>query len=348
MSGPGFGLVVLTGFLGSGKTTLLCDLLAEADAGSTAVIVNEAGEIGLDGAVVAEVAGGLAIATLANGCICCRMGSDLADTVEALLAAERPAGARPLDRIVLETSGLSKPGAILRQLAPLARHRMRVSVVSTYDAERGPETSVYAEAAAQWAGADTILVTKADRVDDARLAAAAAEARAVNPLARLLSGRDRAGLVLEAFAPRPSPPGSAVEPSSGPAPEPSGPVPAHPRISVLQVRGSRPVSYADLSAWLDNLAGRLGERLLRLKGTVRVTEAERPLLVQSVGTTFAAPRPFGGRGTAHSLVVIARDVTPREILAVGPDLGFVVADAPAGLTQRRPSPLLAEEVLGSG
>ena len=156
--------VVLTGFLGSGKTTLLRHFLPRPEAADTAVIVNEAGEVGLDGALLRETAAGVPMATLSNGCICCQMGNDLKTTVDALLWAERP-GAGPLRRIVLETSGLSKPGPVLRQLAGLAEHRMRVSVVATYDAARGLAAAAFAEAAAQWAAAHRIVVTKADTVD---------------------------------------------------------------------------------------------------------------------------------------------------------------------------------------
>ncbi|HLG45987.1 MAG TPA: GTP-binding protein, partial [Reyranella sp.] len=75
----------------------------------------------------------------------------------------------------------------------------------------------------------------------------------------------------------------------------------------------------DLAAWLDNLAGALGERLLRLKGLVRVEESERPLLVQSVGTLFAPPRPFGAsEATPLFVVIIARDLQPAELETVAP------------------------------
>ena len=131
-AGP-IDFVVLTGFLGSGKTTLLSDYLALDDAADTAVIVNEVGEIGLDEALLREGAGDVPMAMLANGCVCCQMGSTLAATIEALIHAERPGAAGPLRRIVLETSGLSKPGPILRQLTGLAGYQMRVAVV-TYDA----------------------------------------------------------------------------------------------------------------------------------------------------------------------------------------------------------------------
>src|SRR5262249_1840407 len=118
--------VVLTGFLGSGKTTLLADYLASPVAADTAVIVNEVGEIDRDGAILRESGADVPMAMLSNGCVCCQMGSDLAVTIDALVTADRPGAERPLRRIILETSGLAIPGPVLRQLASLAEHRMRI------------------------------------------------------------------------------------------------------------------------------------------------------------------------------------------------------------------------------
>jgi G3E family GTPase len=304
--------VVLTGFLGSGKTTLLRDFLAGPDAADTAVIVNEAGEIGLDGVILREEGGDTPVAMLANGCICCQAGSDLAFTIDRLLATERPGATGPLRRIVLETSGLSKPGPVLRQLATLAEHRMRVSVVATFDATRGAAVAEFEEAAAQWAAAHRIVVTKTDAVSADSAARAKEEVAALNPLSEIVATEDRSRAVAAAFAPL-----TAV----APMPAPDVPVPsAHPRIAVRLARPKDVLAYDDLATWLDNLAGALGERLLRLKGLVRVTESERPVLVQSVGTAFSPPRPFGEPNATPPLflVIIARDLQAAELEAVAP------------------------------
>src|ERR1700722_4171343 len=89
VNGAGPDFVVLTGFLGSGKTTLLRDFLTGPEAADTAVIVIEAGEIGRDGVILREEGGDTPIAMLSNGCICCQAGSDLAYTIDRLLATER-------------------------------------------------------------------------------------------------------------------------------------------------------------------------------------------------------------------------------------------------------------------
>jgi G3E family GTPase len=330
---PDLDFVILTGFLGSGKTTLLRDFLQGPEAADTAVIVNEVGEIGLDGVILRESGGDVRMAMLSNGCICCQMGSDLATTIETLLAAERPAGAVPLRRIILETSGLSKPGPVLRQLTSLAEYRMRVSVVATYDALRGTETTAFEEAAAQWGAANRIVLTKTDAVSPGRLAAARAEIAGLNPLAETVITADRNAAVAAAFA---------QLAAMGPMPElpPVDNRTEHPRISVRLMRPRSTLVYDDLAAWLDNLAGALGERLLRLKGLVRITESDRPLLVQSVGTLFSPPRPISvDRDSARPfLIVIARDTQEQDLAAVAPAGLFELAPlASSGSFRRTPT-----------
>jgi G3E family GTPase len=308
-AGPDF--VVLTGFLGSGKTTLLRDFLTGPEAADTAVMVNEAGEIGLDGVILNE-GNDTPIAMLSNGCICCQAGSDLAYTIDRLLSVERPGATGPLRRLVLETSGLSKPGPVLRQLASLASHRLRVSVLATYDATRGMEAAAFEEAAAQWAAAHRIAVTKTDVVSPEALAHAREEIASLNPLAEIVALADRKRAVASAFAPL-----TSVAPMPVP---PEVATQAHARIAVRLARPLSILAYDDLATWLDNLAGALGERLLRHKGLVRVQESERPLLVQSVGTLFSPPRPFGEPQASPPLflVIIARDLRPAELETVAP------------------------------
>jgi G3E family GTPase len=312
-AGPEF--IVLTGFLGTGKTTLLRDFLERPDTADTAVIVNEVGEIGLDGAILRESGADAKMVMLANGCICCQSGSDLSLTVDSLLAAERPADAGPLRRIILETSGLSKPGPVLRQLASLAEYRLRVTVVATFDATRGTETTAFEEAVSQWASAHRIVVTKADAVAAEDLARAQADAEALNPLAEIVATADRAAAVAAAFAPL----ARAAIPMPD-LPRAGAAAAAHPRIAVRLARPAGVLAYDDLAAWLDNLAGALGDRLLRLKGLVGVAQSVRPLLVQSVGTAFSMPRPMGEADSPAPLflVVIARDLEDAELDAVQP------------------------------
>lgn len=316
-------IIVLTGFLGSGKTTLIRDFLSSREASDTAVIVNEVGEIGLDGAILRadESGGGVPMAMLANGCICCEAGNDLLYTVAGLLEG-RPG----LRRIIVETSGVSRPGPVLRQLAGIGGRLGRVAVVATYDPLCAPVASAFEEAAAQWAAAHRIVVTKTERLPPSRLAEVGTEVRAINPLSEIVIDTDREAAVRLAFTPTQ---GVAALPDVLAPAEPSG---IWPRLCVCVARPERPLCYQELAEWLDNLAAGLGERLLRVKGIVSVSECEVPLLIQSVGTLFSAPAPIGNLDDDHpcGLVIIARDLTDGELetLVTPPVLRIVPREQP--------------------
>jgi len=293
------------------------------EAADTAVIVNEVGAIGLDGAIIAED-GGIPVTLLSNGCICCMTGGDLERAVERLLAVRAQAGLPPPSRVVLETSGVSKPGPILRSLAALAPLRMRIAVVSTFDCTRGTAVAEFEEAAAQWAGAQTIVLTKLDAVDEAGRADARAAATGVNPLATLIDEADRTAAVRTAFELNGAKPRSLVATALAEGA-------AHPRIRVLLVRFSAPVRWDDLAAFLDGLAGFCGDRLLRVKGVVGVTDAGAPVLVQSVGTLFSPPRSFAGyQGEADFLVLIVRDLGAEELAPLAGALPVTLTETARG------------------
>jgi len=108
-------ITVLTGFLGSGKTMLLARMLGCPDLADTAVIVNEFGAVGIDHLLL-ETAD-KEILELPNGCVCCAVRQDLADTLYRLLRRRASHDLPPFRRLVLETSGLAEPSPILYTLS---------------------------------------------------------------------------------------------------------------------------------------------------------------------------------------------------------------------------------------
>ena len=125
---------VVTGFLGAGKTTLIRHLLETANGKRLAMIINEFGEIGIDGEVLKacgnEDCGEEDIVELANGCLCCTVADDFVPTIEGLLARD------PLpDHIVIETSGLALPKPLVSAFGwPEIRTRLTVDgVVAVVD-----------------------------------------------------------------------------------------------------------------------------------------------------------------------------------------------------------------------
>src|SRR6185369_7791847 len=114
MSAGVIAVSVLTGFLGSGKTTMLRHLLRQPEFSRTAVIINEFGEIGLDHDLIE--ASEDSFIELMTGCLCCKVRSDLAQTLEDLLRRRDQGRCVPFERIVIETSGLADPAPILQTL----------------------------------------------------------------------------------------------------------------------------------------------------------------------------------------------------------------------------------------
>jgi len=104
---------VVTGFLGSGKTTLIRHMLANANGRRIALIINEFGDLGVDGDILKgcgdETCTDDDVMELSNGCICCTVAEDFVPTMQKLL--DRP---NPPDHIVIETSGLALPQPLVR------------------------------------------------------------------------------------------------------------------------------------------------------------------------------------------------------------------------------------------
>lgn len=127
---------VVTGFLGAGKTTLIRHLLQNARGRRLALIINEFGDVGVDGELVKDCNDAACpeedIVELANGCICCTVADDFLPTMEKLL--DRP---NPPEHIIIETSGLALPKPLVKAFQwPAIRTRATVDgVVALIDAD---------------------------------------------------------------------------------------------------------------------------------------------------------------------------------------------------------------------
>jgi len=129
-------VTVITGFLGSGKTTLVRNLMQNPQGKRLAVIVNEFGDVGVDGEILKSCAipdcPAENILELANGCICCTVADDFIPTIEALMKLDP----RP-EHILIETSGLALPKPLLKAFDwPDIRSKITVDgVIALADAE---------------------------------------------------------------------------------------------------------------------------------------------------------------------------------------------------------------------
>jgi cobalamin biosynthesis protein CobW len=124
---------IVTGFLGAGKTTLIRHLLANANGRKLAVIVNEFGDVGIDGEILKgcgnEACPEENIVELANGCLCCTVADEFVPALDAILAKGG------VEHIVIETSGLALPKPLVQAFHwPAIKSRVTVdSVVVVVD-----------------------------------------------------------------------------------------------------------------------------------------------------------------------------------------------------------------------
>jgi G3E family GTPase len=175
-------VTIITGFLGSGKTTLLNHILSEPHGRRVAVLINEFGDVDIDGSLV--VSADRDMMELSNGCICCSMNDGLIAALERLLAREAP-----FDYLVIETTGIADPVPVATTfMRPEFAPRMRVdSILSLADAEHFALDRFEDPAARnQIRYADVVLLNKGDLVGPARLDEVEGTIRALNPHARIL------------------------------------------------------------------------------------------------------------------------------------------------------------------
>ena len=106
-------VTIVTGFLGSGKTTLICGLLKKNPERRLAVLVNEFGEVSVDGALLRSAGDGcgVEIHDLPNGCICCSVNDDFVPVMRQLQARKHQ-----VDHVIIETSGLALPQPVMQAL----------------------------------------------------------------------------------------------------------------------------------------------------------------------------------------------------------------------------------------
>jgi dihydroorotase len=339
MSEPSSAIPVtlLTGFLGSGKTTVLNHVLKQPGMAATAVIVNEFGEIGLDHLLVERSSEDVVL--LNGGCLCCASRGALVETLTKLFA-DRAKGRVPrFARVMIETTGLADPARILHAMmtepAIVGRYALD-GVVATIDAVNGAGTlDRHAEARKQAAVADRLLLTKIDLVEPALRRRIEARLGALNPSARVIpvargvvdpaqlfdfgfcngatKGIDvRRWLRDEAFE---SGQGHDRDPDHA---HDASEINRHDgHIRAFSIVRERPISWAALSSWLDELATMRGNDLLRLKAIVALSDRpEQPVVLHGVQHLFHPPVllpkwPDEDRRTR--IVFITRDL-PKETI----------------------------------
>ena len=321
-------ITLLTGFLGAGKTTLVNRLLGAPDAGKIAVIVNEFGEIGIDGDLIARASEDML--ELTNGCICCAAQGDLMEGLNRLFL--RKVGlAEPqvdFDKIVIETTGIADPSPLARlfytdmKLDLTFRLDAVLTVVDlkhvTGQIARSPE------AEKQIAIADKLIFNKRDLVDDAQFSEAVAAVERLNPFSvkevtthgalpvdRLLD--------LDLFEPkrRDDMLGAWIGADRPAAAARADDDHEHtPGVGAVCLQSRAALEWNALLRFFLELTREKGEDLFRVKGMVHFQNVDKPVIIQGVQATFSPPTYAESwpRGEVETrIVIIGRDLDAADM-----------------------------------
>ncbi|CAN7501781.1 CobW family GTP-binding protein [Rhizobium sp. LjRoot258] len=181
-------VTILTGFLGAGKSTLLNRILKDPAMKDAAVIINEFGDVGIDHLLVES--SGDAIIELSDGCLCCTVRGELVDTLANLMDAVQTGRVKPVNRVVIETTGLADPAPVMQAIMGnpvIATNFDLDGIVTVVDAVNGSQTlDNHEEAVKQAAVADRLLISKRTMVSLEVLRALEARLDALNPRAALM------------------------------------------------------------------------------------------------------------------------------------------------------------------
>ena len=181
-------VTILTGFLGAGKSTLLNRILKDPAMKEAAVIINEFGDVGIDHLLVESSSD--AIIELSDGCLCCTVRGELVDTLANLMDAIQTGRVKAVRRIVIETTGLADPAPVMQAIMgnPIIATNFQLDgVVTVVDAVNGLQTlGNHEEARKQVAVADRLIVSKRPMADAGMLSKLEARLRDLNPRAALM------------------------------------------------------------------------------------------------------------------------------------------------------------------
>lgn len=312
-------VTLLAGFLGSGKTTLANHLLSAPQQQRMAVIVNEFGDVGIDGSLIVRVQDN--VIELSNGCLCCTVQGDLAVTLQGLLKRYYEAvGEKPFARILIEASGLASPGPVVQTVLaePMLATQLRLDGVITlvhgqYIVQQLQE---HPEASDQIAYADRVILNHCDQCTPEEIDAAAAAILACNHYAEIMQttqARVEVTSLLDIRTwDRLDP---KVERLSA-APSHDHPHEHHAHtcdVRTLTLRATAPLDLNRLRVWLVFLSKRREHDLMRLKGILHCQQHEAAIIAQGVYKWVTLYKGSGAAPVESVLVLIGRHLNADDI-----------------------------------
>ncbi len=176
---------IISGFLGAGKTTLIKKLLKEALQGTKVVLIeNEFGEIGIDGGFLKEA--GIEITEMNSGCICCSLVGDFETSLQQVMDQYHP------ERILIEPSGVGKLSDVMKAIQNIAEKSDEMELNSAVTVVDVSKAKVYIKNFGEFfinqiENAGTIILTRTDKADQAKIETAVELIRQHNPKATIIT-----------------------------------------------------------------------------------------------------------------------------------------------------------------
>lgn len=306
-------LTIVTGFLGSGKTTLLSNVLKDKSFAGTSVIINEYGQAGLDHRLIRRIEERTTL--LSGGCVCCNRREDLVAELQDMLNAHQQ-GEMPLDRVILETTGLADPAPILFSILthPLLVHHFYIDmVIACLDAANGElHLNNSPESVKQIVAADRVIITKTDISSPEAVEELRKRIQLINPAAQITTAAN--GQVgIDIFSAPAAPDIDRLQNL------PKAPDGGHDtNIHSMAIQFEKPLDWLAFGIWLSMLLQKHGENMFRVKGIVDVGEMG-PIVLNGVQHIIHPPqhlpdwRDYEERNS--QIVFIMRDIQPQQILA---------------------------------
>ncbi len=336
---PPLPVTLLTGFLGSGKTTLINHLLRSHPNERIAIVENEFGSVGIDGSLIRNQAS-IEVIELSNGCVCCSIRGELTQALQDILArVDR--GDLPVERLILETTGLADPTPIIQTffVDEIIRARMVLdAVITLVDAYHIlPQLDEHRVASAQIGFADRIILSKLDLIDAQTKDLILRRIHKINAKAKIFEAANGAlpkdawldihafqlddGLQLNH--------GIEHAKSSALSPHDRGVTPSELQRTQFTI-ATKPQSWNDdiqsyvfeaqeldlmkLDAFMEALIEQYGNDMLRYKGVLAIHEKEHALIIQGVHKVVGFDYSDAPIRTRHSLLVIIARPLPYETL----------------------------------
>ncbi|PWA52616.1 cobalamin (vitamin B12) biosynthesis CobW [Artemisia annua] len=326
---------IITGFLGSGKTTLLNHILTAQHGKRIAVIENEFGEVDIDGSLVASHSSANEdIVMVNNGCLCCTVRGELVTMLLELVKKRRD----KFDHIVIETTGLAKPGPVIETFCTdeqISRYVKLDGVVTLVDCKHAMQhlnevkpRFVVNEAVEQVAYADRIIMNKIDLVSEKDMEVLTKKIQHINGMAQIKQAKF--GVVDMDFVLGVG--GYDLDRIDSEVPSHDSHCESHDHhhehghechqghhhdhkhdsaVSSVSIVSEGTLDIDELDDWLERLVEEKGDDLYRMKGVLSVSDSESRYVFQGVHSTLdgCPGKPWGAdEKRINKLVFIGRNL----------------------------------------